>query len=82
MISVEEKIRNFQHLQEVQPAMTDAGVTEIMSHLHESMAGVCGKGWSEEESLLGGAHRVGPPAEINTEFPKVNGGRLWTSRLI
>ena len=82
MISIEEKIRNFQHLQEVQPAMTDAGVTEIMSHLHESMAKVCGKELSEEESFPVAAHRVGPPAEINTEFPKVNGGRLWTSRLI
>ncbi len=53
-------------------------LTELESHIRDSVNQLQGKGLTSEESFLIATHRVGTPAKLEPEFAKINRSPLNT----
>lgn len=62
--------------------MRHADVDELEQHVRDSLAALTASGLSEEEAFLVATHRVGPAAQLEREFHKVNGNHVWGHRLL
>lgn len=62
--------------------MRHADVEELEQHVRDSLAALTASGLSEEEAFLVATHRVGPAAQLEREFQKVNGNHVWGHRLL
>lgn len=66
--------------------LTESDVSELATHLFDSVEGLRASGLSEEEAFLIATHRLGPTDEISREYRKVNPGlltdRIWAYMLL
>lgn len=63
------------------PAIKHENLAELEAHLRDSIAGLQAKGLSEGEAFLVATKRLGPPAQLTTEFGKVNMAGVWLNRI-
>lgn len=64
------------------PAFKNENVDELEEHLRDSMAALQLKGLSEEEAFLIASRRIGSSENLGREFGKMNGKRIWMSRVL
>lgn len=63
-------------------AMTRDNVAELEEHLHELVAKLSTQGLSSQEAFAVATMRLGTPTQLNVEFDKVNGQRVWPKRIL
>jgi len=57
-------------------------IDELESHLRDLVADLGNRGLNESEAFLVASGRLGTPAELGAEYPKVNGSKMWTRRVL
>lgn len=66
--------------------LTESDVSELETHLIDSVDGLTSSGLSEEEAFLIATRRLGPSDDISREYRKVNPGlltdRIWAYMLL
>jgi hypothetical protein len=79
---LEHAIANWrQHLGQ-SPSYRAENLTELESHLRDSVASLTSRGLTDEEAFLVGARRMGTMQALEPEFTKVNGREIWLRRLL
>ena len=63
------------------PHFRTENLSELESHVRDSVVALQSKGLSPDEAFLIGTRRVGSPAVLEAEFSKENGGQGWRSKL-
>ena len=81
MFELESALRDWAASFRRTETMRHADVEEIEQHVRDSHAALMASGLSAEEAFLVATHRVGPAAQIEREFHKVNGTHVWGHRL-
>jgi len=64
------------------PALGGGDVEELETHLRDSVLNLQARGLSLEEAFLVARQRLGPPPELQQEFGKLNGRRVWLDRAV
>lgn len=73
-------IRDWRESVERMPGVNPQDMHELEAHLRDSVATLQGRNLSLEESFIVAVHRIGPAADLATEFRKVNGRAVWLER--
>jgi len=63
-------------------ALTQDDLSELDSHLRESISAIRTRGLSDEEAFVVATMRLGRPASLNVEFAKIHGPRVWHERVL
>lgn len=57
-------------------------VLELESHLRSLVSELSRGGLAESEAFIVATHRLGKPAELNSEYAKVHGATVWQKRVL
>jgi hypothetical protein len=76
MFQLEQQLQEWTKRFGPMAAMRDSDIEELEQHVRDSIAALKAKGLDDEEAFLVATHRIGPAGALETEFAKVNGGRV------
>jgi hypothetical protein len=81
MFDLERQIGNWRERLVQAEAYDASDLDELEAHLREEIGGLVGQGLSEQEAFAVARIRLGDTEDLEPEFAKVNGGRIFKNRL-
>lgn len=82
MFQLDTAIQAWKERHQASHAVSSEALSELESHLRDSVATLEASGLSEEEALMIASKRLGSPSELEGEFDKVHQKQVWLSRTL